>query len=111
MWDRKSFRRLVGLGHQDETPDYTTIRRFRKELGRRGMREKLFEELGSQLERRGMMVKVGTLMEATLVETQVKRPRMSGGKGGKRDRPGWGLELHWSRGAGPLWLEGAPGSG
>ncbi len=32
-----------------------------------------------------MMVKVGTVMEATLVEAQVKRPQMSGGKVGKRE--------------------------
>ena len=32
LWDRISFRRFVGLGLGDDTPDYTTISRFRAEL-------------------------------------------------------------------------------
>ncbi len=47
------------------------------------MSEKLFEELVAQLEKQGLMVKEGTLMDATLVEAQVKRPPMSAGRGAK----------------------------
>ena len=83
LWDRISFRRFVGLGLGDDTPDYSTISRFRKELAKRGLSEKLFEELVAQLDRRGLMVKEGTLMDATLVEAQVKRPPMSAGPGAK----------------------------
>lgn len=83
LWDRISFRRFVGLGLGDDTPDYSTISRFRKELARRGMSDKLFEELVVQLDRRGMIVKEGTLMDATLVEAQVRRPPMSAGRGAR----------------------------
>lgn len=83
LCDRISFRRFVGLGLGEDTPDYSTISRFRKELARRGLSEKLFEELGRQLERHGLMLKEGTLMDATLVEAQVKRPPMSAGPGVK----------------------------
>lgn len=85
LWDRISFRRFVGLGLGDDTPDYSTISRFRTELARRGLSEKLFEELVAQLDRHGLMVKEGTLMDATLVEAQVKRPPMSKGKGARSD--------------------------
>ena len=83
LWDRISFRRFVGLGLGDGTPDHSTISRFRTELAKRGLSEKLFEELVAQLEKQGLMVKEGTLMDATLVEAQVKRPPMSAGRGAK----------------------------
>ena len=37
LGDRISFRRFVGLGLQDETPDYSTISRFRTELVKHGL--------------------------------------------------------------------------
>ena len=84
--DRIPFRRFVGLGLEDDTPDYSTISRFRTELANRGLAEKLFHELGRQLEKRGLF-QAGTLMDATLVEAQVKRPPMSAGPGAKSTPP------------------------
>ena len=83
LGDRISFRRFVGLGLQDDTPDYSTISRFRTELAKRGLSEELFKELESQLDKRGMILKEGTLMDATLVEAQVRRPPVSAGRGAK----------------------------
>ena len=93
--DRISFRRFVGLGLQDKTPDYSTISRFRSTLEERGLSETLFEELGDQLERRGLILKQGTLMDATLVEAQVKRPPFSAGSGAKNSRD---PDADWTRG-------------
>lgn len=84
--DRISFRRFVGLGLEDDTPDHSTISRFRSELARRELSEKLFEELECQLDKRGLMLKEGTLMDATLVEAQVRRPPLSEGRGAKSGR-------------------------
>lgn len=81
LWDRLSFRRFVGLGLQEESPDYSTISRFRKELTERGLGERLFKEVGRQLEERGLVVKKGTLIDATLVEAQARRPSASAGLG------------------------------
>ncbi len=83
LGDRISFRRFVGLGLQDDTPDHSTISRFRTALEERGLSEKLFDELGKQLERLGLVLKQGTLMDATLVEAQVKKPPYSAGGRGK----------------------------
>ena len=83
LGDRISFRRFVGLGLEDDTPDYSTISRFRTELTRRGLSEELFKELESQLDKRGLILKEGTLMDATLVEAQVRRPPISAGRGAK----------------------------
>ena len=81
--DRISFRRFVGLGLQDDTPDHSTLSRFRSTLEKMGLSERLFEELGNQLEEMGLLLKAGTLMDATLVEAQVRRPPVSAGRGAK----------------------------
>ena len=80
--DRLSFRRFVGLGIDDGTPDHSTISRFRSKLGKDRSAE-LFEEINGQLAGHGMMVKEGTLMDATLVEAQVRRPSREQGRGAK----------------------------
>jgi transposase, IS5 family len=73
--DRLSFRRFVGLALADPVPDHSTLSRFRSELVRRGLSEPLLTELNRQLEARGLMVKAGTLIDASLVEADSRRPR------------------------------------
>ncbi len=84
--DRISFRRFVSLGLEDDTPDHSTISRFRGELVRRELSERLFEELSSQLDERGLIVKEGTLMDATLVGSQFRRPPLSEGRGVRSEK-------------------------
>ncbi len=77
LQDRISFRRFVGLGLQDDTPDHSTISRFRATLEEMEISEDLFKELGAQLDGRGLVLKEGTLMDATLVKSHVRRPGFS----------------------------------
>jgi IS5 family transposase len=74
LGDRLSFRRFVGLSLQDDTPDHTTICRFRLRLIDEGLLEKLFAELDRQLERAGLILKRGTMLDATLIETGAASP-------------------------------------
>ena len=67
--DRMSFRRFVGLALEAAAPDHTTLCRFRNELAAQGLAEKLFSEFGRQLEARGLILKRGTMIDASLVET------------------------------------------
>jgi IS5 family transposase len=73
--DRLSFRRFVGLALADPVPDHSTLSRFRSELVRRGLSEPLLTELNGQLEARGLMVKAGTLIDASLVAADCRRPK------------------------------------
>jgi transposase, IS5 family len=73
--DRLSFRRFVGLALADPVPDHSTLSRFRSELVRRGLTERLLAELNRQLDARGLMVKSGTLIDASLVEADCRGPR------------------------------------
>lgn len=77
LFDRLSFLRFAGFSSEDETPDHTTIWRFREALGRDGLIERLFDELARQLGGRGVTVKQGTLIDATLVQGAARRPRMT----------------------------------
>ena len=87
LGDRLSFRRFVGLGLSDDTPDHSTISRFRTALGEERSAQ-LFRELGQQLQARGMILKQkqGTLLDATLVAAQVRRPSLAEGRGAKSPR-------------------------
>jgi IS5 family transposase len=73
--DRLSFRRFVGLSLEEEVPDHSTLSRYRSKLVERGLGAQVFAEVNRQLERRGLMVKRGTLIDASLVEASVKPPR------------------------------------
>jgi len=83
--DRLSFRRFCGFGFDDGTPDETTLCRFRGALAERGLAEALFAELNRQLDAKGLVLKAGTLIDATLVEAAVARPPLSEGEVSTKD--------------------------
>lgn len=72
--DRLSFRRFAGLALSDAVPDHTTICRFRNLLVEQGVLEKLFAELDKQLDKAGLILKRGTMLDATVIETTAARP-------------------------------------
>jgi len=84
--DRLSFRRFVGLALADPVPDHSTLSRFRSELARRGLAEPLLAELNRQLDAKGLMVKAGTLIDASLVAADSRRPRKGEPNDARSDR-------------------------
>ena len=72
--DRLSFRRFVGLGLEEAVPDHTTLNRFRNLLIEAGLLEKLFGELDQQLDKAGLILRRGTMLDATVIETVAARP-------------------------------------
>jgi IS5 family transposase len=83
--DRLSFRRFCGFALDDETPDAKTICRFRLALVAAEVAERLFAELDRQLAAKGLFVKSGTLIDASLIEADVKRPPKDEGEVAERD--------------------------
>src|SRR5947208_7639448 len=79
LGDRLSFRRFVGLGLEETVPDHSTISRFRSLLAGRGLAERLFAEVGRQLDARGVLVKSGTLIDATLIDAAAAEPHKQKG--------------------------------
>lgn len=67
--DRISFRRFIGLGLDTAAPDHSTLCRFRNEIAQQGVAQQLFAAFGQQLESRGLILRKGTMIDASLVET------------------------------------------
>jgi transposase, IS5 family len=65
--DRLSFRRFVGLSLEEAVPDHTVLNRFRNRLVAEGLLDKLFGELDRQLEQAGVILKRGTMLDATVI--------------------------------------------
>jgi transposase, IS5 family len=74
LGDSLSFSRFVGLSLEDAVPDHTTLCRFRNRLVSQRRLEGLFDELDRQLERAGLVLKQGAMLDATLIEAATSRP-------------------------------------
>jgi transposase, IS5 family len=72
--DRWSFRRFVGLSVEAPVPDHTTLCRFRNLLSEAGLLDSLFGELDRQLDQAGLILRRGTMLDATIIETTAPRP-------------------------------------
>jgi IS5 family transposase len=73
--DRWSFQRFLGLSLKDPVPDETRICRFRNMLAQADLGERLFGLLEEQLDAKGLLVRRGSLIDATLVKAQPHAPR------------------------------------
>src|SRR5699024_1480075 len=67
--DRLSFRRFAGLPLDQRVPDFTTFWRFREGLAAEGLIKELFNQITGQLEAKGLILKRGTVVDATIIES------------------------------------------
>jgi len=74
LLDRVSFRRFCGFALDGATPDETTLCRFRGDLFEAGLAEKVFAAVLAQIDAKGLILREGTIVDATLVEAGVKKP-------------------------------------
>jgi IS5 family transposase len=94
--DRLSFRRFAGLALDEDVPDHTTLCRFRQQLVRHGLAEKVFAEMNRQLEKQGLILKKGTLIDASLIEADATARSTPDGKIESSD-PDAGFARHQRR--------------
>ena len=66
LYDVVSMRRFAGVG-LDAIPDETTSCKFRHFLERHGLTEVLFERTGQYLSERGLIIREGTIVDATIL--------------------------------------------
>lgn len=86
LLDRLSFRRFCGFALDDATPDETTICRFRAAAAEAGTLQACFGEVNRQLEAKGLVLKKGTLMDATIVRAAHNPPSREAGMGAAHPR-------------------------
>jgi len=95
--DRLSFHDFVGLSLQDRVPDHSTLWRFREELASDGTIEQVFDEIVRQLDAKGLVVKRGTLIDASLVASAARPPRKpKSGQSGEA-KPSADTDARWGR--------------
>jgi transposase, IS5 family len=97
--DRISFRRFAGLSLHDKTPDHSTLWRFRQELAQDGLVDRVFAEISRQLEAKNLVLKRGTLIDASLVAAQANPPRKprSGAPADTPGKPSADADARWGR--------------
>ncbi len=79
LYDSESMRRFVGVELSDEAvPDETTILRFRRLLEEQHLTEQLFALVRGLLEARGLLVKSGTIVDATILSAPSSTKNASG---------------------------------
>jgi len=82
LYDIEPMRRFAGIElAEDIIPDETTILRFRHLLERHRLTEAIFTEVRSLLEQRGLLLKSGTIVDATIISA----PSSTKNEKGERD--------------------------
>lgn len=70
--DRLSFQQFVGLNFDQEIPDFTTIWNFKEALIRNNLMDRIFSSIVSQIELNGLVLKKGTMIDATIIPSANK---------------------------------------
>jgi IS5 family transposase len=78
LYEIDSVRRFVGLKITGPIPDETTILKFRHLLESRDLGVKLFEEINRHLSSQGLMLKEGTIVDASIVAAPSSTKNQSG---------------------------------
>jgi hypothetical protein len=93
--DRASFRRFCGFAAEEPTPERTAFVRFRRELLARNLDRVSFAAVMDQLDAQGVIVKTGTLVDATLIPSaSLKDDDEARWAGHRRKKPVHGYKAH-----------------
>ena len=81
IYDRISFQKFLNIDLMDGAPDETTILNFRHLLEKHELPEKIFRLVNGLLESKGLILREGTIVDATIIAA----PSSTKNKEGKRD--------------------------
>jgi IS5 family transposase len=81
LLDRFSFRLFCGFSLEERTPDETTILRFRHDAANAGVLEECFAAVTGQLEAQGLVLRQGTMMDASVIRAKLRPPPIAAGRG------------------------------
>ena len=89
IYDSQAIRGFVGIDLTHESaPDATTLLKFRRLLEQHKLTERIFNEINGHLASKGLLMREGTIVDATLIAA----PPSTKNKDGKRDP-----EMHQSK--------------
>lgn len=104
LHDRPLYREFVGLAGAARLPDETTILRFRHLLEKHELAPQVLATINAALARQGLLLKTGTLVDATLIaapsstknKSGQRDPEMHQAKKGNQWHFGMKLEMHFA---------------
>src|SRR5918998_6561351 len=68
LYDSQALRGFAGIAlNRDPVPDATTVLHFRHWLEQHDLTRELFDEVGAMLEERGLLMRQGTIVDATII--------------------------------------------
>ena len=101
LYDSQALRGFAGIDlNRDPVPDATTVLHFRHWLERHELTKVLFDEIGAMLEERGLLMRQGTIVDATIIaapastknKTKARDPEMHQTKKGNQWH--FGMKAH-----------------
>ena len=95
LYEIESVRRFAGLRLTGPLPDETTILNFRHLLERRGLGRGLFEEINAHLAERGYRVRVGTIVDASIIAAPSSTKNREGARDPEMHQTRKGNEWHF----------------
>lgn len=79
IYDSESMRRFVGIElGEDKVPDESSILRFRHLLEQHDLTKAIFTEIGALLDEKGLLLKQGTIVDATIIAAPSSTKNQSG---------------------------------
>lgn len=79
LYDMESMRRFAGIElGQDAVPDESTILNFRHLLEQQQLTQKLFKKVNNHLEHQGLLLREGTIVDATIINASRSTKNASG---------------------------------
>ncbi len=82
LYDSQAIRRFVGVDlARESAPDATTLLKFRRLLEEKDLTSSIFTAINAHLAERGLMLRQGTIVDATLIAA----PSSTKNQGGERD--------------------------
>lgn len=96
IYDSESMRRFVGIElGEDKVPDESSILLFRHLLERHNLTKAIFDEVGALLKEKGLLLKQGTLVDATIISAPSSTKNRTGTRDPEMRQTKKGNEWHF----------------
>ncbi len=96
LYDSRAMRAFVGIDlGREPVPDETTVMRFRHLLEQHALGQKIFEQVGRVLLRRGLRLSKGTIVDATLIAAPSSTKNVEGRRDPEMHQTKKGNEWHF----------------
>jgi IS5 family transposase len=96
LYEIESMRRFAGIELNEQAiPDETTILKFRRLLEKHDLASKMLEKINAHLERRGLLMRSGTIVDATIIEAPSSTKNQDKGRDPEMHQTRKGQQWHF----------------